>query len=222
MNPTSSCITLQFCSVFHKCWFVICRSQEGVWRHQSKPYNCSRWQRDILSRFSHASCPLSSRNILRRLLRPHVGDAEVDQARDPHLPPTRSLVLPILPPTPATTLPLSLPPVPHASPLPTSLRVLPHRPQRQERTCQPHGAVTIRLSNTIIPTLPKNFIVLFVLLLLVYVHFPSDVCYLFVRFLLFSISKFSVYFALLYLLHFISEGNFVSYVMLLLSNILIT
>lgn len=82
--------------------------------------------------------------------------------------------------------------------------------------------MTIRLSNTIIPTLPKNSIVLFVLLLLVYVHFPSDVCYLFVRFLLFSLSKFSVYFALLYLLHFISEGNFVSYVMLLLSNILIT
>lgn len=221
MNPTSYCITLQFCSVFHNCWFVICRSQEGVWRHQSKPYDCRRWQRDILSRFSDASCSLSSGNILRRLLRPHAGDAEVDQARAPILPPARSLVLPVLPPTPATTLSLSLPPVPHASPLPTSLRVLPHRPQRQERTCQPHGAVTIRLSNTLFQRY-QRIIVLFVLLLLVYVHFPSDVCYLFVRFLLFSLSKFSVYFALLYLLHFISEGNFVSYVMLLLSNILIT
>lgn len=153
---------------------ICSRNQEGVWRHQSKPYYCGRRQRDIFSRFSHASRPLSTCNILRRLLRSLAGNAQDNQARYTHLPPARSLVLPVLPPTPASTLPLSLPSVPHASPLPTSLRVLPHGPQRQERTCQPHGAVIIRLSNTLFQRYQRN-IVLFVLLLLVYVHFPSDV-----------------------------------------------
>lgn len=58
------------------------------------------------------------------------GNALVNQARDPHLPPARSQVLPVLPPATASTPLLSLP---HASPQATSPQVLPHRPQRQEQ-----------------------------------------------------------------------------------------